>query len=120
MAERIDSGWNNVNFEGILSKEWCPIEFKNFAFNEDDLQSFVDKNVSHFSRASYGNLLREDYLNGDLMLPFFASVIDDRQLTTMSCLRCINYHQNLNLPKVKICHLCHLLNREPHESNVYA
>ena len=54
------------------------------------------------------------------MLPFFASVINDSQLTTVSCLRCINYHQNLNLPKVDICHLCHLLDREPHESNVYA
>ena len=56
-GERIDTGWNNVNFESTLRKEWCPIEFKNFAFNEDDLQSFVDRNMSHFSRASYANLL---------------------------------------------------------------
>ena len=55
-GERINTGWNNMNFESTLSKEWCPIKFKNFAFNED-LQSFVDKNVSHFSRASYANLL---------------------------------------------------------------
>ena len=55
-GERVDTGWNNMNFESTLSKEWCPIEFKNFAFNED-LQSFVDKNVSHFSRAFYANLL---------------------------------------------------------------
>ena len=55
------------------------------------------------------------------MLPFFASVIDDRQLTTVSCLRCINYQdRNLNLPKVEIRHLCHLLDWEPCESNVYA
>ena len=55
------------------------------------------------------------------MLPFFASVIDDTQLMTMPCLRCINYQdQNLNLPKVEICHLCHLLDWEPRESNVYA
>ena len=85
------------------------------------MQSFVDKNVSHFYHASYANLLREDDLNGDSMLPFFASVIDDRQLTTVSCLKCINYQdQNLNLSKVEICHLCHLLSWEPCESNVYA
>ena len=109
-----------MNFESTLSKEWCPIKFKNFAFNEH-LQSFVDKNASHFSRASYANLLQEDDLNGDSMLPFFASFIVNRQLTTMPCLRCINYQdQNLNLLKVEICHLCHLLDWEPCESNVYA
>ena len=38
----------------------------------------------------------------------------------MSCLRCINYQdQNFNLPKVEICHLYHLLDWEPRESNVY-
>ena len=47
-GKRIDTGWNNVNFEGTLSKEWCSIEFKNFAFNEDDLQSFVDRTCLTF------------------------------------------------------------------------
>ena len=55
-GEIIYTGWNNLNFESTLSKEWRPIKFKNFAFNQD-FESFVDKNVSHFSRASYANLL---------------------------------------------------------------
>ena len=27
-GERLDTGWNNVNFESVLSKEWCPIKLR--------------------------------------------------------------------------------------------
>ena len=61
------------------------------------------------------------------MLPFFANIVDNRHLTMTCCLGLNNNNNNngqqdeMSLPGIEICHLCHALDREStDETSVYA
>ena len=79
-GERLDTGWNNVNFVSVLSKEWCPVEFKGqtTTFYEKLRVIIEGNNIVHFPCTSYVKLLQEDNLNGNSVLPFLANIVDNR------------------------------------------